>query len=123
MQLSHVNLIDVYEGIGDAWNAHHRPFGSPVQHGISGAENVFWNIESDEEHVVWTSQWGVGRVIGTRGPGTVRTDPAYGIAGEPADEVEGVGLGEYLRPWSLYQYQLTGERYPALSAKNWERYK
>jgi len=107
MHLSHENLIDVFTGHGDSWSAHYRPFGVPIRHGISGTENVFWNIRTDQQQSVWSSQFGLGYVIGTIGG--VNTDGMAGRGLLPIDIVEGVDRANEMRPFSLYLYQTRGE--------------
>lgn len=106
MHLSQENLYDNFVGEGDHLECIHRPFGSPILHGISGTENVFWNTTTDREIAVWSAQHGLGYVIGTQGPGRIELGPGNGFAALPLDIAEGEGMGASMVPQSLYEYQL-----------------
>lgn len=121
MHLSHVNLVDSFLGVGDAWGAYYRPWGGPITHGMTSTENVFWNITSDEPDIVWSAQHGLGYVIGTRGGGRVKLDPSEGVAALPIDHVEGENMADTMAPLSLYRYQLTGSMAQSAS-RGWTLY-
>jgi hypothetical protein len=105
MHLSQRNLVDTFEGVGDAWVAQFRNTGTPIPHGISGTENVFWNITSDQPVVVRSAQHGRGWVVGTQGAGGVARESEVYFAAPPLDHVEAVGQGHRLQPASLFEYQ------------------
>ncbi len=122
MRLSMANLIDTCTGDASWWEAVYRPWGEPVLHGVSATNSVFWNTYgsdrmtsrvADMEGFDWavrSDQGGWGYVIGTRGARSnvdVSQHPkaTNGQTG-PIDHVEGIGKGDTLEPFSLYQDQL-----------------
>lgn len=112
---SHSNLIDTCSAENSWFEARYRHGKmSRPQHNITSAHTVFWNTlgvsNSFYPFVVWSQQGRYGYVIGTRGARPeVRTD---GIPEEiteptnPVDHVEGVGKGDSLVPFSLFEDQL-----------------
>jgi len=122
MRLSMANLIDTCTGDASWWEAVYRPWGGPVLHGVTSTHTVFWNTYGTGrmtsrvariENFDWavrSDQGGWGYVIGTRGEragADVSQNPkaANGQSG-PVDHVEGLGQGDTLEPFSLYQDQL-----------------
>lgn len=119
MHMSMANLFDsMTMEEGDWLSAVYRPCGT-VLHGHCTTESVFWNSRGngggkagnnpqwhwDGESVVFSSQWGWGYVIGTKGKQyKVRRTEAMGSA--PLDFLEGEGRGATLEPQSLYEDQL-----------------
>jgi hypothetical protein len=112
--LSMANLIDNLTIDQDAFEARDRSGAAGVagfpKHGVSTTASVFWNNEGlayrpDAQGIIRSEQYGIGYVIGTRGPA------ANVVAGAnsrtaPADFLEGVGRGAILKPQSLYYDQL-----------------
>ncbi|MDZ4198038.1 MAG: glycosyl hydrolase family 28-related protein, partial [Kiritimatiellia bacterium] len=114
MWFSHSNLIDACE-VEDSWfEARYRGGGgSRPRHNITSAHTVYWNTlgisNSFHPFCVWSDQGRYGYVIGTRGARPeVETGPGTGAAGPtaPIDHVEGVGQGETLIPFSLFEDQI-----------------
>jgi hypothetical protein len=122
IKLSMANLIDTCTGDASYWEAVYRPWGGPVLHAITATHSVFWNTFGTDRMTsrvaeiknfnwaVRSDQGGWGYVIGTRGPrfgADVSQNPkaANGQSG-PIDHVEGLGKGDTLEPFSLYQDQL-----------------
>ena len=90
------------------------PVMSKPKHNTTSAHTVIWNTEgrANRYHpfVVWSLQGKYGYVIGTKGAVcAVRTDGDYPelrkAISDPVDHVEGVGLGDMLRPVSLFEDQ------------------
>jgi len=110
MHFSHANLIDVCTGDGSSWEGRYRPYGSAPLHNLTAAHSVYWNtrgIGAGPSYVVQTEQSRYGYAIGTRGTRTGVLLPSYGgTKCAPLDHVEGMGLGDTLEPFSLYQDQL-----------------
>jgi hypothetical protein len=110
MRFSHSNLIDTCGANDSWWTANYRPYGSAPMHNLTSAHGVFWNIEgtgSGPAYVVRTEQSRYGYAIGTRGTRTAIDRPTIGgTKCNPADHVEGAGLGDTLEPFSLYEDQL-----------------
>jgi hypothetical protein len=120
--LSMANLIDTCTGDASYWEAVYRPWGGPVLHGVTSTHTVFWNTYGSDrttarvaklnnfDYAVRSDQGGWGYVIGTRGPrfgADVSQHPrATNGQGGPIDHVEGLGKGDTLEPFSLYQDQL-----------------
>lgn len=105
MYLSTANLIDNMTLDGDFLECRYRPYGG-TPHGESGSQNVFWNTRglaySDPQKrpwIVFSKQFGIGYVIGTRGP-------AAKVTSDDDDFVEHVGAGDQLTPESLWIDQL-----------------
>ncbi|MFA5689762.1 MAG: DNRLRE domain-containing protein [Kiritimatiellales bacterium] len=110
MHFSHSNLIDTSTGDSSWWEARYRASGSEPKHNLTSAHSVFWNIEgtgSGVSYVVRTEQSRYGYAIGTRGNRSgVERPTAGGAKCNPPDHVEGVGQGNTLEPFSLYEDQL-----------------
>ncbi|MBI1289920.1 hypothetical protein GC173_01575 [bacterium] len=120
MHLSHENLVDSHVGIGDYWQCVHRPYGAPILHGISGTQNTFWNIDSDQSTSVWSAQHGLGYVVGTSS--AVNLGSSNGFAALPLDYTEGVGMREDMTPQSVYIYQ-AGEEQTSAADDRWMDYR
>lgn len=112
MHFSHANLIDLCVA-DDSWfeaRYRHSPRGAAVLHGVTAAHTVFWNTKGDgtlERPVVISEQARYGYIIGTRGPrSSVELRNHRPAATDPVDHVEGLGLGDFLAPQSLYLDQL-----------------
>ncbi len=109
MHFSHSNLIDTSVADNSYFEARYRPFGSVPLHNLTSAHGVYWNIEgkaSSQSHVVHSQQSRYGYVIGTRGGVVeVKTDGTSTAKTAPVDHVEGVGQGDTLTPFSLYEDQ------------------
>ncbi len=109
MYLSTGNLIDNAICDGDFWECRYRPYGGTPMHGMSGAGNIFWNIEGlrypseRQKFIVHSDQARLGMVIGTRGP-------AYKVRWHNMkkgnEHREFIGKGDKLEPQSLYLDQL-----------------
>lgn len=118
MYLSMSNLLDACTANGDYFEASYRPYGGSAMHGYTSTQSVFYNLKGESYHpdrnyLVESRQLGWGYIIGTSGPAyEVMTSPAagtkegYPFDTSPRDFTEGVGDGDNLRPWSLYQDQL-----------------
>ncbi|MBS1827977.1 MAG: hypothetical protein JST93_21895 [Acidobacteria bacterium] len=121
MHLSMANLWDNVSLNGDYADATVRPYGTPDYHGVTTTQSVFWNTEgvrymTGRAYLINSQQFGWGYVIGTRGNASaVRTAPyafrytspvVSSVDTAPEDFVEGVGSGDRLEPWSLYEDQL-----------------
>lgn len=110
MHFSHSNLIDASTGDNSSWEARYRPYGTPPLHNVTAAHGVYWNLlgtGGGPAYVIRTEQSRYGYAIGTRGTRTGVDRPTFGGAKcNPADHVEGVGQGDTLEPFSLYQDQL-----------------
>jgi len=111
---SHSNLIDTCSAENSWFEARYRHGKmSRPQHNITSAHTVFWNTlgvsNTFYPFVVWSQQGRFGYVIGTRGlRPEVRTDGVpveMTKPTEPVDHVEGVGRGEMLLPFSLFEDQ------------------
>lgn len=111
MYLSMANLFDCMTMDGDWLQAVYRPY-ERIEHGQSTTESVFWNTtglsyHSTNRSVVESQQWGWGYIIGTQGPAyKVKAHSDGGRGTNPADFIEGEGLGASLIPESLYESQL-----------------
>jgi hypothetical protein len=109
MHFSHSNLIDVCTGDQSWFEARYRPFGSDPKHNLTAAHTVFWNtrgIGSSGGAVVRTEQSRYGYAIGSRGTRSTMSRTTFGGSKcNPADHVEGAGLGDTLEPFSLYEDQ------------------
>jgi len=116
MHLSASNLIDNLELLNDAWfNAAHRGLSGTTPHALTTDQSVFWNTRGmgvardtrgmgGEEYLINVrDQSGRTFIIGTRGERT-------GVRGLNPEHrgiyFEGEGLGDNLRPQSLYEDQL-----------------
>ncbi|MFW5877758.1 MAG: glycosyl hydrolase, partial [bacterium] len=119
MFLSMSNLFDVFTVNGDYLESMFRPWGGNWSiHGYSSTESVFYNTygeayHPDRDYIVESRQYKWGYIIGTSGPANrVKTEPVSGTTNgfsydtAPEDMVEGVGMGQDLRPASLYLDQL-----------------
>jgi hypothetical protein len=110
MHFSHSNLIDAGTGDSSWWEARYRPYGTAPLHDLTSAHTVFWNMQgtgSGVSYVVRTEQSRYGYAIGTRGSRSGVDRPTYGgTKCNPSDHVEGVGQGDTLEPFSLYEDQL-----------------
>jgi hypothetical protein len=118
MYLSMSNLLDACTADGDYFEASYRPYGGSAMHGYTSTQSVFYNLKGasyhpDRDYIVESRQLGWGYIIGTSGPAyKVFTNPAagtkegYAFDTSPGDFTEGIGDGDNLRPWSLYQDQL-----------------
>ncbi|MCU0749870.1 MAG: glycoside hydrolase family 55 protein [Akkermansiaceae bacterium] len=108
MQFSHSNLWDQCRAVDSFYEAIFRV---TTGHGLSTAHGVYWNTAGSgtayPDKLVATEQGRYGYVIGTSGTVNAVTtkDPSLHHT-EPADHIEGVGLGNTLFPPSLYQDQL-----------------
>lgn len=111
---SHSNLIDASSAENSWFEARYRHGRmSRPQHNITSAHTVFWNTlgvsNSFHPFVVWSQQGRFGYVIGTRGARPeVRTDgelPDITAPTDPVDHVEGIGKGDTLEPFSLFEDQ------------------
>lgn len=118
--LSQSNLVDTSIANASWFEAKWRGnSGGSISHGQTSVHTVFWNTEglSYWEHlfsgqyvsyVVRSDQARHGYIIGTRGPASgILTDVTAGRT-EPRDFREGVGMGDTLSPFSLYEDQLAG---------------
>ncbi len=118
MYLSMANLFDECTMNGDFMESVFRPYGGDAIHGYSSTQSVFYNTRGEAYHhgndyIVDSRQFGRGYVIGTSGPASgVKLSPVSGTSNgysydtSPEDFLEGQGLGEGLRPVSLYLDQL-----------------
>ena len=110
MHFSHANLVDDCTGDGSGWEARYRPYGSVPHHDLTAAHSVFWNtrgLGSGPSYIVQSEQSRYGYVIGTRGTRSGVSLSTYGgTKCDPVDYVEGVGQGDSLEPFSLYEDQL-----------------
>lgn len=110
MHFSHSNLIDASTGDNSSWEARYRPYGTPPLHNVTAAHGVYWNLlgtGGGPAYAIRTEQSRYGYAIGTRGTRTAVDRPTYGgTKCDPADHVEGLGEGDTLEPFSLYQDQL-----------------
>jgi hypothetical protein len=109
MHLSAAVLFDSTLVDGDMLEARYRDSGT-VKHGQSATESVFWNTHGlryspKRKSIVLSQQWGLGYVIGTKGPAFEVATPV-GLGTDPKDFVEGLGIGQNLEPQSLYEDQL-----------------
>lgn len=105
--LSMANLIDNMHLDADYISAKYRPYGD-VLHGHTTTESVIWNTRSSLRSpifIIVSSQWKWGYVIGTRGLKTLVYSGVTQKSG-PEDFVEGIGMGDFLIPRSLYKDQL-----------------
>ena len=110
MFLSTGNLVDNMTVDHDMLECRYRPYAKPL-HGESGSQNVFWNTNglsysAKHHYVVDSRQFGIGYVIGTRGP-------ANAVNTQTDDFIDCVGQGDELNPQSLWIDQLnrrTGEK-------------
>ena len=111
MHFSHGNLIDACTGDSSSWEGRYRPYGSVPLHNLTAAHSVYWNtrgIGSGPSYVVRTEQSRYGYAIGTRGTRTGVDRPTYGgTKCNPPDHIEGLGTGDTLEPFSLYEDQLS----------------
>jgi uncharacterized repeat protein (TIGR02543 family) len=113
MHFSQSNLIDTVTVDRDYFEAAWRGTWGTIPHGMTATHTAYWNLEGlrygpdSQNTIIHTEQFAYGYVIGTRGPAsnvlrrtnqTSRTDPA--------DIIEGVGQGDILYPFSLYEDQL-----------------
>lgn len=116
MWFSHSNLYDGCIADNSWFEARDRyyPVMSKPKHNTTSAHTVIWNTEgrANRYHpfVVWSLQGKYGYVIGTKGAvSAVRTDGDYPekrkSISDPVDHVEGVGMGDTLRPASLFEDQ------------------
>ena len=110
MYLSQSNLIDGVQLDRDFFTAHFRPYAGPPQHGHGGAHTVFWNLvgqayQPGKNYIVLSDQARYGYIIGTRGVVSGISTPSQART-QPVDHVEGGGLGELLRPRSLFDDQV-----------------
>jgi len=109
MHFSHSNLIDTSVADNSYFEARYRPFGSAPLHNLTSAHGVYWNTEgkaSAQSYLIHSQQSRYGYVIGTRGGvTTVKTDGTSTTKTAPIDHVEGVGQGDTLTPFSLYEDQ------------------
>ncbi|MCU0791371.1 MAG: DNRLRE domain-containing protein [Opitutaceae bacterium] len=116
---SQSNLIDVCSADRSWWEAKYRDTGAVPSPGLTAAHSVFWNtegIDAGTDPVVISEQARHGYIVGTRGLRShvnTPTTSAVAAALHPVDHVEGVGLGETLAPFSLYQDQLLRRLGPA----------
>lgn len=109
MHFSHSNLVDSSTADNSYFSAAYRPNGSEPEHNLTAAHSVFWNMNgmgSRYDRVVRTQQGRYGYAIGTRG-----ANPAVDTVGsrpqtDPEDHVEGIGLGNFLQPRSLFDDQV-----------------
>lgn len=110
MHFSHSNLIDAGTGDSSWWEARYRPYGTAPLHNLTSAHGVFWNMlgtGSGASYVVRTEQSRYGYAVGTRGSRSgVERPTGGGSKCNPSDHVEGVGEGDTLEPFSLYEDQL-----------------
>lgn len=105
---SHSNLIDVCIGDNSSWHASYRNV-HPAY--ITAAHSVFWNTEGRGNEttapIVRSEQARYGYVIGTRGSRShVNLTPNFPARTNPVDHSEGIGQGNSLEPFSLYQDQI-----------------
>ena len=129
MFLSMSNLFDVFTVNGDYLESMFRPWGGSWSiHGYSSTESVFYNTYGEAYHpnrdyIVESRQYKWGYIIGTSGPADrVKTEPVSGTSNgfsydtSPEDMVEGVGMGQDLRPVSLYldQFERRTKTYPGI---------
>jgi len=118
MHLSAANLFDCTDLYQDYIHAGYRPYGTII-HGQTTTQSVIWNTlgrayARGRGYIVDSRQFGWGYVIGTRGRATkVVTAPTLvkGRETAPRDWVEGVGRGDTLAPFSLYEDQLRRRLY------------
>jgi hypothetical protein len=118
MYLSMANLFDVCESNGDYFESSFRPYGGDAIHGYTSTQSVFYNLKGtaynpDRDYLIESRQFGWGYIIGTSGPAyevfinpVAGTSDGYSFDTSPRDFTEGIGDGDNLRPWSLYQDQL-----------------
>lgn len=112
MFVSTANLIDNMTVDGDFLECRYRPYAKPL-HGESGSQNVYWNTNGlsyansgKRPWIVYSKQFGVGYVIGTRGP-------ASKVLTDTDDFLEHIGAGDQLTPSSLWIDQLNRRTGPA----------
>jgi len=109
MHFSHANLVDACTAHDSWFEARYRGASGTTAHALSSAHSAFWNtrgLGTIANAVVTTEQARYGYVIGTRGTRTAVSRP--GVARDrtdPLDHVEGVGQGDTLEPFSLYEDQ------------------
>lgn len=118
MFLSMSNLFDNCTMNKDFMESMFRPYGGAAMHGYSSTQSVFYNTIGEaypagKNYIIDSRQLGWGYIIGTSGAAAeVKVDPAEGTLNgylyntSPRDYTEGIGLGEYLIPASLYLDQL-----------------
>lgn len=111
MWLSHSNLMDCCEVEESCLVAMYRPHSN---HFLTASHSIFWNTKGTRPlrgQAVISQQLYQGYVIGTRGPnpevGTVSVTKKGIQQTDPVDHVEGVGEGDTLEPFSLYEFQRT----------------
>jgi hypothetical protein len=115
MWLSMANLIDNMTVEFEELRATYRTSGTVV-HGQTTTQSVFWNTHGlsyrdGKNSIVASQQFKWGYVIGTRGPAS-RVDRPVSEITDPKDFVEGEGVGDSLRPQSLYLDQLNRRTQP-----------
>lgn len=108
--LSQANLIDVCTAEDSWFEARYRGgSGSDPRHNLTAVHSVFWNTRGTgtiTNPVVRTEQARYGYAIGTRGNRpAVELPRAFAAGTDPVDHVEGVGEGDTLVPFSLFQDQ------------------
>lgn len=115
MWFSHSNLYDTCVADNSWFEARYRFDDSrSSRHDITSAHTVFWNLEgkanAKRPFLVWSQQARYGYVIGTRGgmPDVCiegSCPPERMDRTDPPDVIEGIGLGDRLKPFSLYEDQ------------------
>lgn len=111
MHLSQSMLFDMATADRDFYDAHWRSTWGTVAHGLTSTNTVFWNTRGKQrhparDHLVRSDQYGFGYVIGTSGASSIVDISVSTYRTEPADFVEGEGMGKTLQPASLYRDQL-----------------
>ncbi len=109
MHFSQSNLVDACTAEDSWFEARYRGTSGTVPHALSAVHSVFWNTRGTgtiSNPVVASEQSRFGYIIGTRGNRSNADLPRVAPAGtDPIDHLEGVGLGETLAPFSLFQDQ------------------
>lgn len=100
--LATANLVDA-SLFDDGFSTINRQ-GESTGAGITGTQNVIWNVRG--AGTIRSMQYGWGYVIGTSGPYLITESPLpLGQGTEPVDFVEGQERGADLFPQSLYEDQ------------------
>lgn len=104
--LSHANLFDSFTVNNDRLESIDRGTASDGA-GLTGTQNVFWNIKNGSGSCIVTSkQYKSGYIIGTA-PTCVVDVTVSGASDSPVDFVEALATGDLLQPQSLFRDQLS----------------
>lgn len=125
MHFSHSNLWDRCHAHNSFFTASHRGSWGTVPHALTSAHAVYWNTSGSGTrypNIVQSEQARYGYVIGTSGSAAGATNPTGGNTA-PNDHIEGLGMGAFLEPSSLYLDQLARRLQPPhedpLAFKQW----